>query len=234
MKLICTTCNRIIESTNINIATDLAKCGHCGALHKASILASMVDDKYLANPPRRSKIKLTKEVEGADLIFFPKKSITASDISMIIFCLFWLGFIAFWTWCALQSSIFFALFSIPFWLIGFTMPIRIIDNINETQTIKVDKSRLTLIKSRPIIPDTYEYSFDEIVSIKMVPIKPKSIFSPSITRNMWRYQWTYSMNVMMPAIVNGLGTQYFFEGANDAEQEWVIKFLENKIKQAQK
>ncbi len=30
MELICPNCNKTIESDNINITTDLAKCQHCG------------------------------------------------------------------------------------------------------------------------------------------------------------------------------------------------------------
>jgi len=232
MELICTTCKRTIDSTNINVVTDLAKCGHCGAIHKASLLVSTVEDKTLSEPPKGSKIELTKEYGDNFQIFVPKKGVSFSDIPVFFFCIFWFGFISFWTWGASQGSIFFAMFSIPFWLVGLFMLTGIINGINETQTIKVGKSSLTLSKSRLFNSKKYEYNFKDIQSIKMTHMKasPFSVFSnPKL---MWRLQRSFEAGLTMPAIIAGSGTQYFFEGANDAEQEWATKFLENKLRQA--
>ena len=233
MELICTICKWTIDSANINVVTDLAKCGHCGTIHKASILAHMVDDKILATPPRGSKIELTKEIGDNILIVMPKKRVTTSDISGLFFCVFWLGFVSFWTWSALQSSILFAMFSIPFWLIGLVMLVGIINNINETQTIEVSRSSLTLIKSRPFNSNEYEYSFDDIQSIKMTHMQAGSFFGFSNLRYIQRQQRFLGAGLTTPTIITGLRTQYFFEWANDAEQEWVTKFLESKIRKSE-
>ena len=234
MELICTTCKRTIDSTNINVVTDLAKCEYCGAIHKLSSLVSVVEDKTLAVPPKGAKIELTREFDDNFLIFMPKKGVSFSDIPLLFFCVFWLGFISFWTWGASQGSIFFAMFSIPFWLFGLFMLIGIINNISETQTIKVNRLSLTLIKSRPFNAKRYEYDFKNIQSIKVAHMKASPFFAFSNPRYMWRLQWSFGAGLTMPAIITGSGTRYFFEGANDAEQEWVTKFLDNKLRQAQK
>ena len=234
MELICTTCKRTIGSTNINVATDLAKCEYCGAIHKVSSFVSVVEDKTLAVPPKGTKIELTREFGDNFLIFMPKKGVSFSDIPLLLFCVFWLSFISFWTWGALQGSIFFAMFSIPFWLVGLFMLTGIINNINETQTIKVNRSSLTLIKSRPFNAKQYEYDFKDIQSIKVTHMKASPFFVFSNPRYMWRLQWPFGAGLTMPAIITGSGTRYFFEGANDAEQEWVTKFLDNKFRQVPK
>ncbi len=45
---------------------------------------------------------------------------------------------------------------------------------------------------------------------------------------------SFGAGLVMPAIISGSGTEYFFEAANDAEQDWVTKYLSNKVRQAKK
>jgi hypothetical protein len=233
-ELICPNCNGTIESDNINIATDLAKCGHCGTITKASLLFSAQDDKSLATPPKGSVIEVTKETGDSIKLFIPKKGVTASDIPQLLFTIFWLGFICFWTWGASQGSIFFAMFSIPFWLVGLTMLSGLINSINETQTLTVSKSQLTLEKIRPINGKKFEFKLSDIQEIKMTHMKAGPFSAFSNPRYMWRLQWSFGAGLVMPAIISGSGTEYFFEAANDAEQDWVTKYLSNKVRQAKK
>lgn len=233
-ELLCPNCNKTIDSDNINITTDLAKCGHCGTIAKASLLVSAQDDKSLSTPPKGSAIKVTKEMGDTIKLFVPKKGVTASDIPQLLFSIIWLGFISFWTWGASQGSIFFALFSIPFWLAGFAMLSGIINTINETQTLTISKSQLTLEKTRPIFGKRFEFNLSDIQEIKTTHMKvgPFSAFSnPSY---LWRLQWSFGAGLVLPAIISGSGTEYFCETANDAEQDWVTKFLNNKVRQAKK
>lgn len=233
-ELICPNCNSKIESDNINIVTDLAKCGQCGTITRASTLVSSQDDKSLATPPKGSAIEVTKEMGGAIKLFFPKKGVTASDIPLLLFTIFWLGFISFWTWGASQGSIIFALFSIPFWLVGFTMLIGLINSINETQTLTISKSQLTLEKTKPINGKRFEFNLDEIQDIKMTHMKTGPFSAFSNPRFMWRLQWSFGAGLVLPAIMYGAGTVYFFESANDAEQDWVTKYLSIKVRQSKK
>ena len=234
IELICPNCNRTIESDNINITTDLAKCGHCGTISKASSLVSVQDEKSLEIPPKGSSIEVTKEMGDIVKLFSPKKGLTASDIPQLLFIVFWLGFICFWTWGASQGSIFFAMFSIPFWLIGLTMLTGLINSINETQTLTINKSQLTLEKSRPISGKKFEFNLSDIHEIKMAHMKAGPFSTFSNPRYMWRLQGSFGAGLVMPAIVSGSGTEYFFEVANDAEQDWVTKYLSNKVRQAKK
>jgi hypothetical protein len=234
MEFICPTCNWPVNSTNINVITDLAKCEHCGSIHRASSLVSEIDEKTLKNPPVGSKIELTKE-SGEDIkLFMPKTGFKRADIPQLIFTLFWLVFIAFWTWSALQALAWFAVYAIPFWLIGLAMLAGLINAINETQTITVNNSTLTLFKERPFRSKKYEFKLQDVQSIKITHVRAEPFSSLSNPRYIWRLQWTFGAGHTMPAIISGKGTQYFFEAANDAEQEWAIKFLENRLKQAKR
>ena len=233
-ELICPNCNRTIESDNINIVTDLAKCGYCGTIAKASSLVSAQEEKSLATPPKGSSIEVTKEMGNTVKLFIPKKGVTASDIPQLLFIIFWLGFICFWTWGAAQGSIFFALFSIPFWIVGLTMLIGLINSLNETQTLTVSKSQLTLEKTRPINGKRFEFDLVDIQEIKMTHMKARPFSAFSNPRYMWRLQWSFGAGLVMPAIIYGSGTEYFFEAANDAEQDWVTKYLSNKVRQSKK
>ena len=69
MELICPNCNKIISSDNINVTTDLAKCGNCNSLHKASDLVASIDEKALATPPTGTKIQLKKGLGDSIEIF---------------------------------------------------------------------------------------------------------------------------------------------------------------------
>jgi uncharacterized Fe-S cluster protein YjdI len=233
-ELICANCNRTIESDNINIATDLAKCRHCGTIYKASSLVFGQDEKTLATPPKGSVIEMTKEMGDTVRLFIPKKGLTAADIPQLLFIIFWLGFICFWTLGASQGSILFAMFSIPFWLVGLTMLIGLINSINETQTLTVSKSKLTLVKTRPINGKRFDFNLADLQEIKMTHMKSGTFSFFSNPRSMSQNQSSFGAGVEMPTIISGSGTEYFFESANDAEQDWVTKYLSNKVRQSKK
>lgn len=70
--------------------------------------------------PLGTKVQLTQAPQHLDIIV-PPGMFNAASIFMLGFNAFWLSFVAFWTVMALQGSIFFALFSIPFWAVGLGM-----------------------------------------------------------------------------------------------------------------
>lgn len=225
MELICAKCNKIITPDNINVATDLAKCGHCHALHKASELVNAIDEKALATPLAGSKIQVRKRPDDIIEIFLPKKGVTISDIPMIGFNIFYLIFIFFWTLLALQGSIIFAMFSIPIWFVGLSMLINIINAVQETQTIKFSKEKLILKKNRPVNSKTFDYQLREIELVKMKNLKANRFQLFMNMRYAWKLQFSFGAGIEMPAIITGQKTEYFFEETSDAEQEWITKLV---------
>lgn len=233
-ELNCPNCNRALDSDNINITTDLAKCEHCGTISKASSLVTSQDDKSLATPPKGSSIEVTKEMGDTVKVFFPRQGMTLSHVPQLFFLVFGFCFMTFWTWGASQGSIFFALFSLPFWFVFSAMLVGIINSVYETQTLTVSKGQLTLEKTRPVRGKVIEFNLSDIQEIKTTHMKAGPFSAFSNPRYMWRLQWSFGAGLVMPAIISGSGTEYFFEAANDAEQDWVTKYLNNKVRQAKK
>ena len=74
------------------------------------------DDFRYPTKPFGSRIEIKKS-EGFLEIYIPPTGWSRDGISILLFALFWDGFLVFWTSLALRAGIF-ALFSIPFWIAG--------------------------------------------------------------------------------------------------------------------
>ncbi len=229
MNLRCTSCNREINSENINITTDLAKCGKCGAIHKVSLLVNPVKKEDL-NPPIGSKIIMKKGINGNIIFTYPKKGFSRSLIPQLFFTTVWLSFITFWTWGASQGSIIFALFSIPFWFVGINMLAGILNEATELQTITINKYKLSVKRQRAIRPQFFETDLKNIQSVKLKGLKKNGLSMFGNVRHMMKMQRSFGSPIELPAIITGLKTEYFFDEANDAEQEWVISVLDSLVK----
>ncbi|MFV0483907.1 MAG: hypothetical protein ACK5MG_07430 [Bacteroidales bacterium] len=231
MELICPNCKATILPDNVNISSDLAKCDKCNSIHKASELTDSKSIDKISNPPNGTKIAVKKGLDDSIELFYPKKGFSASMIPQLFFSIFWLGFISFWTWGASQGSVIFAMFSIPFWLVGFGMIGGLINSILETQTLKISRISLTLKKDRPIRPKNFEIKVKDIQSIRMKNLQMNPFTMFGNFKLMFKMQKSFGMGgVEMPAIISGVKTEYFFEDANDAEQEWVTTTLDSIIK----
>lgn len=231
MKLTCPDCKASISSINVNISSDIAKCDNCNSIYKASELVDSNTFDKLIQPPKGTKMIIKNGFDDSIEIYYPKRGFTAAMIPQLFFTIFWLGFITFWTWGASRGSVIFALFSIPFWLIGFGMLGGLINSISETQTLKLTRNTLTLKKERPIKPKNIEIKTKDIQSVRMKNLKmnPYSMFGNF--KLMLKMQKSFSTGgIEMPAIISGVQTEYFFEDANDAEQEWVTTTLDSTIK----
>lgn len=231
MELICPNCKTTIHPDNVNITTDLAKCDKCKSILKASELADTKLIEKIYNPPSGTKIQVKKGFDGSVEMFYPKKGFTFSVIPQLFFTIFWLVFISFWTWGASQGSVIFALFSIPFWLLGFGMLGGLINSISETQTLNISRTTLILKKDRPIRPKTVKIGIKDIQSIRMKSLKMNPFTMFGNFKLMMKMQKSFGMSgIEMPAIISGVKTEYFFEDSNDAEQEWVTSALDSIIK----
>jgi hypothetical protein len=185
-------------------------------------------------PPKGSSIELTNEMGDNVKIFFPRKGLTLWHIPQLFFLIFGLFFMTFWTKGASQGSVFFALFSLPFWFVYSAMLIGIINSVFETQTLTVTNDQLTLEKKRPIKGKTIKLNYSDIQEIKLTIMKAGPFSAYSNPRYMLRNQWSFNSRLEIPAVISGSGTVYFFEEANDAEQNWVTKYLNIKIRQPKK
>jgi eukaryotic-like serine/threonine-protein kinase len=212
MEIICPNCGKAISSANINVQTDMAQCGGCGSIEKLSNLVAPTNQVVNSQPPNGSRIVLDKKFDGSIELILPKQAFKAVDLIPFLFSILWITFVFFWTHAALMGGGFFALFSIPFWIIGITMLGNMINTIGESQVIKVTKESLSVFKNRAIFSKKYAYSKADIQDIRICTIYKRS-------GKRGGYETNY------PAVFSGEGKQTFFESCNEVEHEWVVGYL---------
>ncbi|WP_156152475.1 hypothetical protein [Flammeovirga sp. OC4] len=231
MELVCTNCNTAIPTKNVNIITDLAKCDYCNSVYRASSLLDSFSLKSVGRPPSESKMILRKFEDDLVEIFYPKKGFTLSVIPQLIMPILWLSFVSLWTFLATQSSILFALFSIPFWFIGLGMLYGVMNSIFESQTLLIDNKTFSIIKNRPIRSKIKEIRIRDIQIVRM------KLWKTSAYKLIEQYSLLFKMQRSMefggfevPAVISNTEVNYFFEEVNDAEQEWITSLLHNLVK----
>ena len=128
-------------------------------------------------------------------------------IGLIVFAVFWNGFLVFWTWGASRASIVFALFSIPFWLVGFAMIFWIVWELFGKVSIHINSLGIAVVKElfgfskRTVMP------LDTVGDIK-VKEQDKSM----------RQQNASQRGI---AIDYGVKTAFVGGGLSEAELQWL-------------
>ncbi|MGB9689391.1 hypothetical protein [Thermogutta sp.] len=138
MKPICPSCHQEIPVEDVHLETGLGRCRYCNEIfeipelveHIKTIQAAPARDAPKAPPvkPIDTRIRLIRKNDKM-LIDLPPGGLKAPAVGLLLFSLFWLAFVAFWTASALGlffnpgkfpkwENIVFALFSIPFWFVG--------------------------------------------------------------------------------------------------------------------
>ena len=105
-------------------------------------------DAAIVRQPVYSKVKLSKTPTEFEILI-PPQGFVPSLIFLIIFSLFWNAFLLFWTGGALSIvpnpiNIFFGLFSIPFWLVGFSLVGTIIFTIFGSTRLRISPKQISL------------------------------------------------------------------------------------------
>jgi hypothetical protein len=229
MKLICPNCQSQIGSEHVNVATDLAKCGNCGELFKASDLVADVDLEQDLQPPAGSAIVFQSEGKGVGTFSIPKSGIKGKDIFIFIFAGFWICFIAAWTCGAAFAGGPFALFSIPFWIVGIGMWRGILIGITETQQLRLGPVTLSIFKKSVVSSKHIEIAHCDIASIDMKPFIPRDPFTMArYLRHFLHTQGAWG-GVPLATIAHGTKKTLFAENVSEAEAEWLIKMLKAVI-----
>jgi hypothetical protein len=93
---------------------------------------------------------------------------------MMFFAGFWLSFVTVWTAGAAMGSPFFALFSIPFWLVGFGMVAGIIKSLVAGERLTMDRAQWAL--ERQLLGVTWKTVKGAVADINHVDIGKTSNF----------------------------------------------------------
>ncbi len=225
MKLICPSCQSHIDASDVNVATDLAKCASCNEVFKASEVAADVDLKEGLTPPAGSGIAFSSNQTDSGSFHIPKFGLTGSDAFALLFAAFWIFFISLWTWAASQGSIIFAAFSIPFWVVGLGMWRGILIGITESQELRFGADTLSVLKRSVVSTKRIEIPYKEIESIDVQFFMPRDPFT--MTRYMRHFTQMSGMwgGIPLTTIVHGTKKTHIAENVSDAETKWLVKML---------
>lgn len=91
--------------------------------------------------PAGSRVQLKKDADSFDLVL-PPTGLNGGTLFLIPFAIAWNSFVFFWTAMASQASIFFALFSLPFWTAGLSMIVKILDALFEKTYLSIRSDTL--------------------------------------------------------------------------------------------
>lgn len=104
-----------------------------------------------AAPPLRRPAGTRVEVVHKDdslYVRIPPGNFTPQTIYLTLFSVIWLSFVAFWTLSASRAGVFFALFSLPFWLAGLAMGRTVFNSLFNDQVLELTPSGYRLGSGR--------------------------------------------------------------------------------------
>jgi hypothetical protein len=156
MKVHCPSCSALVPAANLNLETGWGKCGACQELFALAAVVPGFSAGRPAQPaPQRPFNARAVAERTADelLVYVPPRGWGGGACGVLGFVGFWLLFISFWT--AGAAGLFggngqgpgagnrlFALFSLPFWLVGFGMLGALLWQVWGTKSIRIDREGL--------------------------------------------------------------------------------------------
>jgi hypothetical protein len=124
---------------------------------------------YQESLPMESKILIERSEEGV-AIKLPRLGMRSGSVRGAPFSVFWMGFIAFWTFMALRmrAPVFFPLFSIPFWGIGFFMAKSILGPLLSRRDIVLGSKGLLVRTETLGFEQSAAWPLEEIGAVRVV------------------------------------------------------------------
>lgn len=159
--------------------------------------------------PFDTKLQLTTTPSSFTLKI-PPLGIGGGSLFGIVFSIVWIGFVAFWTFLAAKGSLLFALFSLPFWVVGLGMIRSHIRKHLSTTTLLLDREGGTLTQS----PFGKQHKLRTAELGTAVVTQTQKHRSKNSGNN-----WTTTMQVLQ--LQHGVGSHDLLEGYSDREQRWV-------------
>lgn len=242
MDLYCPNCSALIQPEDVNVAADLAKCTSCGRLHKVSAVLQEAPSNLPVErpsaevslvPPMGSDIILDDSDQSAIVLSTPRKGLTGPHLFIGGFATFWLAFITVWTVGAAMGSIFFALFSIPFWIVGFGLMGSFINASFGREMIRFEEDALVLVKKFPIRPKETRIPYDQIDKVSMNKVNVNVLFPTDVS---WQHATKNSGKrgeVIGPTVSMGVKRESFFTSVSEPEMEWIVKLVNAVVKKKQ-
>lgn len=158
--------------------------------------------------PAGSKVILHKTKQKI-VVEIPPKGLTLESLGLTLFVVFWNGFILFWTLGAARGSLFFALFSIPFWVAGFTLWGTLLFNIFGWSRLKLDRESFLLQLSCLGFTRQIEGNTEDISRVE-------------VSRKNTKFN---NMPIVSCALQVGVRTHRFGSQLTHTEQVWLVTEL---------
>lgn len=173
-----------------------------GSLQRAPLAEQELSPPKIYRPSG-SQIQVQHQGDKLQLKI-PAPGLKGNNIFMAGFATVWLSFVAFWTTMAAQGSLFFALFSIPFWIVGLFMARMSILNAFTHTVLSLDPEQYQLESQTLSVSRTQTGLTHEIRAIG-----PKMSYKAN------------NVPVFVIHLDAGGKTHNFGQGLSRAEQEWV-------------
>jgi len=180
----------------------------------ASEPARVWGPEYPKNLPADSKVVIESTLEGSKIVL-PPAGLKGSPRSLRSFSTLWIGFVAFWTFMAveMEAPVFFTLFSLPFWGIGIYLAKTALGPALSTRELTVTGDKLSLRSTLLGIEKLSSWPLSDIGPAKCLPSK-------------LQFQ---GMNAKELSIEAGTGHLRFGSGLSDRELLYLERFLGEEI-----
>jgi serine/threonine protein kinase len=173
----------------------------------------------IAEKPAGSRIQLKKDTDSFELVL-PSAGLDGSTLFLIPFAIAWNSFVLFWTAMAGQASIFFALFSLPFWTAGISMIVKILDALFEKTYLSIHSDFLQF--SRRTLGIRYKKHLQVPVKqvSRLVYIRPSYV-------DYGKYSTMGQVTMVKPRLTLWCGTRRVDIGGHlsEPEVEWLAQEL---------
>lgn len=238
METSCPHCGEPMDAKWVNVERNLAKCEHCNAIFPAdellqglvsssgreydTPLPAVKEDAPLdLRPPVGSKVSIEAFDQNSLRIRNSRGGFGIQSLFMGVFATFWLGFVAFWTFMAAQGSIFFALFSIPFWFVGFGLAGGLIKSILGRDKIEFLDEGVRLTKWGIFRNKEILIPYDDIDHISLSNWKN----SEKVSKRPFASIAFTATTEVAPGISYGVNREYFFTNLTRTDMEWITRVM---------
>jgi hypothetical protein len=232
MELICSNCGAVIHPQDINIATDLAKCGTCKTMLRGSELKKLFSlDELLALPPK-AKVQMQQHSNGTIELLAPAMlRIRAIDggILPLLFPLFILTvacLITYWAVAVSKDPWGFGLLTIVLWIPGVLMGIYSLDTIFGYEKVFFNENEISIEVKKFLRTKQSVIDKRDIVNITFTNLR-KAGNSRDRFNN--RIPSRGNLFVEYPGIVTKESVHLFFYDLPLNEQEWAVRLLKQVL-----
>lgn len=182
-----------------------------------------------ASSVQSDKIEVNEINHDLVEVYLKPEGFSSKMAGNIFFALFWNGFLVVWTTLALQDSLAFAAFSIPFWIVGLVLIVGVIVAFFGNQKIIIEKNRFILQKNvlfrraHQIIPYNTLLSIE---NLRQLGAKKTAKLAASSSQD----NGLLSNTPTITYTIDGKRKELMFaEHLDKNDREWLVNYLNEQI-----